>query len=699
MKHFLYVLRTAGLIETFRRIVKKTRKSFLLIKGNVFFRFRRNQQEVLNSVQTVKRNWEPIKKHTQSVDIVVCIHNALADVKRCLTSIVKNTSSPYKLILIDDGSSAETQKYLEDFGEKYQSQLLRSDTATGYTYAANRGMRASSAEYVVLLNSDTIVTDGWIDRMIACANHQNKIGIVGPLSNTASWQSIPKIEESGDWAANPLPDGLSVDEMGILISENSVHLYPEMPLLNGFCLMIKRGVIESIGYFDEENFGKGYGEEDDYVLRARKVGWKMALADDVYIYHAQSKSYSSEKRKQLSVRSGKILAKKHGQGIIDEGVQYCLTDRVLNGIRTKTAYLWEREKIIRQGREQFSGKRILFLLPIAKAFGGGNIIILEGMALQKMGVEVSIFNLEGHKDQFEKAYPELSIPIIYGEKEDILKISTRFDAVVATAYHTVEWMKDLKDVKTGYYIQDFEPRMFSKDSKEYQQALESYTLFKNLICFTKTKWNAETVKKETGKQPYVVGCDFDVDLFLPRPAQNQRWPHRPIQIAAMVRPETEYRQPGLTMKILKKILNQYKGMVEVNIFGTTPSNHLFQSMEIDFPWKLYGVIAANQVAFVLNEMDIFLDCSSYQAMGLTVLEAMACGCAVIAPIEGGAGSFIKNDQNGLLVNTKQESEVIGSLRLLIENHQKRAEMQAHALQSVQQFYPEVVSFNLLSVLF
>ncbi len=519
------------------------------------------------------------------------------------------------------------------------------------------------------------------------------------LSNTASWQSIPKIEENGDWAANPLPYGIDVLEMGILISKNSAQMYPNMPLLNGFCLVIKRAVIESIGYFDEENFGQGYGEEDDYVLRARKAGWKMALADDVYIFHAQSKSYSSEKRKQLSAQSGKILVNKHGQGIIDEGVFYCLMDRVLNGIRVKSSFLWDREKIIREGREKFSGKKILFLLPIAKAFGGGNIILSEGIAMQKMGVEVSIFNLEGHRGQFEKSYPGLSLPVIYGEKENLPEISEHFDAVVATAYHTVEWLRNLKNIKKGYYIQDFEPRMFSKGSKEYEQALKSYTLLENLICFTKTNWNREIVLDETGKQAMVVGCDFEVDLFLPRPTQKNHWPNGPIQIAAMIRPETEYRQPGLTMKILKKISDQYRGMVEINLFGTTATNHLFQSMEVEFPWKLYGLLAPEQVAFLLNEMDIFVDCSTYQAMGLTALEAMASGCAVIAPIEGGADTFINHGQNGYLVDTKVESEIMKQLRFLIENHQNRTEIQSRALLSAQQYYPEVVSFNLLSGLF
>ncbi len=180
-RHILYVLKTAGIKETFRRVVVKIKRISLLLKGNILFRFRKNHQEVINSVQAVKRNQVILQQHTQSVDVVVCVHNALDDVKRCLLSVVENTSSPYKIILIDDGSEKETQKYLEEFSKKHEATLLRSDIGTGYTYAANRGMKASSADFVVLLNSDTIVTDQWIDRLIQCANFQDEIGIVGPL--------------------------------------------------------------------------------------------------------------------------------------------------------------------------------------------------------------------------------------------------------------------------------------------------------------------------------------------------------------------------------------------------------------------------------------------------------------------------------------------------------------------------------------
>ncbi len=156
----------------------------------------------------VERTIPPVQPHQVSVDIIVCVHDALTDVQGCLEFIIRYTTPPYNLILVDDGSTQPTREYLDDFAFSQAALLLRNEQARGYTRAANQGLHASSANYVILLNSDTMVTPLWLDRLIACGELDPHIGLVGPLSNTASWQSIPEIYNAeGDWAENPLPEG------------------------------------------------------------------------------------------------------------------------------------------------------------------------------------------------------------------------------------------------------------------------------------------------------------------------------------------------------------------------------------------------------------------------------------------------------------------------------------------------------------
>ncbi len=216
---------------------------------------------------------DALPQHTETVDVIVCVHNALDDVQRCLSSVFARTSPPYRLILVDDGSDDETAAYLRTIAETQTAILIRNDTARGYTCAANQGMREAKGTALVLLNSDTIVTSGWLDRMIRCASSSPRICAVGPLSNTASWQSIPNLLlENGDWHDNPLPDGISTEDMARMLARSVIPTHPRLPFLNGFCLLIKRRALKSLGLFDEKTFGAGYGEENDFALRATAAG-------------------------------------------------------------------------------------------------------------------------------------------------------------------------------------------------------------------------------------------------------------------------------------------------------------------------------------------------------------------------------------------------------------------------------------------
>jgi GT2 family glycosyltransferase len=275
-----------------------------------------------------------LRARTATVDVIVCVHNALDDVRRCLESVFQWSSPPFSVILVDDGSGPETAGYLAAFAGSRGCRLIRNDAARGYTFAANQGLRTSRADFVVLLNSDTIVTPQWIDRLVACAESDRRIGLVGPLSNTASWQSIPEISgPDGDWAANPLPEGMSVEHLAREVARLAGPFYPRLPILNGFCLLIRRRVLRQVGLFDEVSFGRGYGEENDYCLRAVAAGWHLAVAADTYVYHAQSRSYSKERRAVLCEQAGIALNKKHGVEMVVAAVEVMRSNPQLEEIR------------------------------------------------------------------------------------------------------------------------------------------------------------------------------------------------------------------------------------------------------------------------------------------------------------------------------------------------------------------------------
>src|SRR5262249_18621992 len=156
-------------------------------------------------------------------------------------------------------------------------------------------------------------------------------------SNTASWQSVPVLfAADGDWAENALPTDWSAEDFARALVARSPRNHPRVGFLNGFCLMLRRGLMAEIGLFDEKAFGRGYGEETAYCIRTRAAGWQLAVADDAYVYHAQSRSYTHAGRRDRIAAADRTLVEKHGREPIDSGLRITRDNRLLRGTRART---------------------------------------------------------------------------------------------------------------------------------------------------------------------------------------------------------------------------------------------------------------------------------------------------------------------------------------------------------------------------
>lgn len=276
-------------------------------------------------------------------DIVVCVHNAPKDTELCLASLVRHIHRCDRILIVDDCSEDNTRQILQEFSRRHSFvDLIRLDERQYYTRAANIGLKASSAEFVTLLNSDTIVTSGWRERILRVFAQSPYIGIVGPLSNAASTQSVPAVRSSKDQTAiNELPPGVDIDEFASRIAELAAgRVVPFVPLIHGFCFSIRRSVIDEIGYFDEESFPHGYGEENDYCLRAEDHGFILAIALDAYVFHAKSQSYSFSERAAYMKSGMSRLVAKYGAGRIKSSVQFMEENPHLNQMRRAVADHW-----------------------------------------------------------------------------------------------------------------------------------------------------------------------------------------------------------------------------------------------------------------------------------------------------------------------------------------------------------------------
>jgi GT2 family glycosyltransferase len=249
------------------------------------------------------------------VDIIVCVYNALEDVRLCLQSAREHLLPKHRIIIVNDRSDAETTAYLRQFASgDQQVTLIENAENLGYTRSASLGLASGDAGFRILLNSDTIVSENWALKMLDVANLSNTIGIVGPLSNAAGAQSIPDIRGTGDnTAINVLPKGLSPADIDLACERWSyADHFPRVPLVHGFCFGVKKEVIDRIGLFDDQNFQRFYGEENDYCLRAKAAGFELAIATNTFVFHRKSRSIEEEMRIVHMAEAGQRLRELYG---------------------------------------------------------------------------------------------------------------------------------------------------------------------------------------------------------------------------------------------------------------------------------------------------------------------------------------------------------------------------------------------------
>lgn len=223
--------------------------------------------------------------------MVVPVFEAREHVEACLESVLRHARGDFRLVVVDDASqTAELVAHLDQLAARRERVVvLRNDENRGFVASANRGLRHSEGRDVILLNSDTIVTRGFLAKLTECAYADRATGIVSPLTNNGTVCSVPVWMEPND-----IPASLRIDEFAILVERASRHRRPELVTAVGFCMFIRHDVIDRIGFLDEERFPRGYGEENDYSERALAAGFRVRLCDDLFVAHVGGASFGDE---------------------------------------------------------------------------------------------------------------------------------------------------------------------------------------------------------------------------------------------------------------------------------------------------------------------------------------------------------------------------------------------------------------------
>ena len=245
-------------------------------------------------------------ERSATVDVVVPIYNAPDDLRLCIDAVLEHTHGDYELVLIDDASpDPRVREVLAEVALRGLPNVtvLANERNLGFTGTANRGMTRNDRD-VVLLNSDAIATAGWLDALRRCAASDPRIGTITPFSNNAEICSFPALCVNHPW-----PPGADPEPVRRAIAAAAVPCYPDIPTGVGFCFYVRRALLDAIGPFDPA-FGAGYGEENDFCLRAHAAGFRNVLCDDAFVLHTGGKSFEGAKE-HLGLRNTALLLERH----------------------------------------------------------------------------------------------------------------------------------------------------------------------------------------------------------------------------------------------------------------------------------------------------------------------------------------------------------------------------------------------------
>lgn len=216
--------------------------------------------------------------------IIVPVFNAPEELEVCLQALATSLEdAAAQVILIDDAS---TDPAVRSILERQPADWVqvRNQHNLGFVATVNLGMALAGRSDVILLNSDTRVTAGWLGAMLECAASDPHIASITPLTNHGEIASIPVFCQPNPWPEDP-------ERWARACRQSGPPIYPELPTGVGFCMYLRRACLDAIGVFDEPAYGRGYGEENDWCCRASAEGWRHVLCDSAFVAHRGGASF------------------------------------------------------------------------------------------------------------------------------------------------------------------------------------------------------------------------------------------------------------------------------------------------------------------------------------------------------------------------------------------------------------------------
>jgi GT2 family glycosyltransferase len=308
-----------------------------------------------------------VSERAQLTDVIIPVYRGREETLDCIGSVLATVDQNARIVVVDDATDDPAlAAALDVLAADGRITLLRNAENLGFVGSVNRALALHPTHDAVLLNSDTLVFDGWLARLRAAAYSGPAVGTVTPLSNSGSIASYPRAqgaEVSREYAA----------ALHTLAASTHPGASVEIPVGIGFCLYVRRDCLRDVGVLDTELFGKGYGEEVDFCLRARRRGWSHRLAADVLVYHAGGLSFGG-RRRALVDRSQRLI-----------NLRYPGYDRYIASFLAQNPLRALRRRLDEHQLSAFQGRFVL-LVTLAMTGGVERFVAERCRALRAQGL-------------------------------------------------------------------------------------------------------------------------------------------------------------------------------------------------------------------------------------------------------------------------------------------------------------------------
>ena len=683
-----------------------------------------------------------------TVDIIIPIYENFNLVRDCVRSIRAFTQRPFRAILLDDASSAATQVKLRELTSgDARFELACHDQNLGFVGNCIRGFAMCEADYVVLLNSDTVVAPGWLERMVACAQSDPRIAIVNPITN-----------ESGNTSVRFAP-GLNLLTMAERISQLSRRRYPDITTAVGMCMLVRRTAMVLLGDFDDV-FKQAYCEESDLCMRFTEAGLRVVAADDAFVYHKGWASYD-ETTKDAYYRKNRAIfdsrwsvaydrdwaayarhdplqylrdgllwetlspaeADSSVAAVVEDGLHRLDTWRTLaaagDGMRTAVAAALLPERTdsrvadtlrdwgaTRKARplatfdaralsfptrayvanlpRSAPGKlRITFLVSDLTLSGGVISIVQLAREMLLAGHEVKLVT-EAHE-----IVPELrnlwAQPLVYRDRAHLIDAFPESDIVVATFWVTAH--RYMRELRKRY---SFVSIYFVQDYETWFYPPEDLENRRNAVAsYALTEYRIVKSRwladmvEENGPACDIVPLGLDLGIFYRRDSARRTR----LRVVSVAAPQAEVRRRGFpeTAEAFR-IVHEARPDVELVFFGADDR----AMPKLPFPYTNAGRLQdQNKVAGLVSSTDVLLDASLWQGFGRPGLEAMACGVVPVLSNVGGLREYARDGENCLLVPPGDARATADAILRLLDDSDLRMRLSAAGTATASGFSHEI----------